>query len=396
MTDPLRPLFISSIRMWGGGEVWLLDAMRGLGRRGHRATLVCQPGGVLEDRARAAGLDVCPLSLRPDFDPLAVWRLRRLMRRRAVDVVLTNQDKELRLGGAAARLAGPIAVVPSREVDYPLKNRIHYRYAYNRLAYHILANSQATKRSLLRNAPWLDAQRIEVIHKGIDPAPYLARPEEGLALRRELGIAPDAPVVGFVGQLIGRKGLPDLVASMPRVAARVPGVRYLFAGEGKLADFLRHRTRELGVAGNAIITGFRRDVPAIMKAVDLLALPSEVEGFGYVLIEAMAAAKPVVGTRASSIPEIVDHGGTGLLVDVHRPDQLADAIVALLRDPARARALGGQGRRVMLEKFTLERMLDRLEASLLRQRERKRGGERSPLTAAARSGPAAPGPRPAA
>lgn len=372
MTDPLHVLFINSIQMWGGAEVWLMDVMHGFTRRGHHATLVCRPGTILEKNARANGLDVVPVAMRGDFDPPVIWKMARLMRARRIDVVSTNMDKELRFGGTAARLAGRIAVVPSREVDYALKNRLRYRFTYNCLADHILANSVATKRSLLMNAPWLSPDRIEVIYKGIDPTPYLSNPEEGAALRRELGIADDAPLVGFVGQIIERKGIRDLVWSIPRVVEQMPGVRFLFVGEGKLADFVLSKTRELGVAEHVVNAGFRKDIPAVMKAVDLLVLPSVVEGFGYVLVEAMAAAKPVVATNVSSIPEIVQHDETGILVDVHDPDRLAAAIVAVLASPGRGRAMGESGRRVMLEKFTLERMVQRIETVFLAERARKR------------------------
>lgn len=372
MSDPLRVLFINSIQMWGGAEVWLMDVMHGLIRRGHAATLACRPGTILEKNARAEGFDVVPVAMRSDFDPGVICTMARLMRARRIDVVSTNMDKELRCGGVAARLAGRIAVVPSREVDYPLKNKLRYRFTYNRLADHILANSVATKRTLLMNAPWLSPDRIEVIHKGIDPAAYMENPGEGPALRRELGIAEDTPLVGFVGQIIERKGIPDLVWSIPRVIARIPDARFLFVGEGKLEDFLRAKTRELGVDAHVIHAGFRKDIPAVMKAIDLLVLPSVVEGFGYVLVEAMAAGKPIVATNVSSIPEIVLHNETGILVDVHDPDGLAAAVADVLSRADRGRAMGQRGRDVMLRKFTLEGMMGRIEASFLGARARKR------------------------
>ena len=358
--------------MWGGAEVWLMDVMHGLTRRGHEVTLVCRPGTILEKNARAEHFDVVAVSMRGDFDPGTVWKMRRLMRARHIDVVSTNMDKELRFGGLAARLAGKVAVVPSREVDYPLKNKLHYRFTYNRLADHVLANSASTKHSLLMNAPWLNPDRVDVIYKGIDPAPYAVDPGDGPALRRELGIPDAAPVIGFVGQIIERKGIRDLIEAIPRIVEKVPGMKLVLVGEGKLSEFLEAKARELGVSEHVIACGFRKDIPAVMKAIDLLVLPSVVEGFGYVLVEAMAAGKPVVATHVSSIPEIVEDGVTGILVDVHNPEQLASACVTLLTMPDRGRAMGERGRRIVLEKFTLERMVDRIEATFLSEREKKR------------------------
>jgi glycosyltransferase involved in cell wall biosynthesis len=384
----MRILFISSIQMWGGAEVWLMDVMRGLRGRGHTVTLVCRPGTILEKNARTKGFDVVPVAMRSDFDPVVVGRMVRLLREREIDLVSTNMDKELRFGGLAARLARRVAVVPSREVDYPLKNKLRYRFTYNVLADQVIANSVATKRSLLMNAPWLKTDRVAVVYKGIDPAPYLERPEEGEALRAELGIPKDAPLVGFVGQIIERKGIHDIAAAMPMVLAAVPTARFLFVGTGKLEGFLENRVTVEGLADRVVRAGFRSDIPAVMKAIDMLLLPSSVEGFGYVLVEAMAAAKPTVATNVSSIPEIVQHGETGLLVDVQDPPRLADAIVRLLKDRELALSMGRRGREVMLEKFTLDRMISGIEAVFDEQVRRRR------VAAEGRNRREAPKPRP--
>ncbi len=365
----MRILFISSIQMWGGAEVWLMDVMHGLKARGHDVALVCRPGTILEKNALARRFDVVPMAMRSDFDPVVVGKMMRLLLQRKIDVISTNMDKELRFGGLAARLVRRVAVVPSREVDYPLKNKLRYRFTYNVLADLVIANSVATKRSLLREAPWLKPDRVAVIYKGIDPAPYLDRPEEGEALRRELGIPGDAPLVGFVGQIIERKGIHDIAAAMPMVHARQPDARFLFVGEGKLEEFLEKRVAEDGIADRVVRTGFRDDIPAVMKAIDVLILPSKVEGFGYVLAEAMAAGKPVVATNVSSIPEIVQHDETGILVDPADPPRLAEAIVRLLQDRELATAMGERGRDVMLGKFTLERMISQIESVFTAQAE---------------------------
>ena len=361
----MRILFINSIQMWGGAEVWLMDVMHGLLRRGHEVTLVCRPGTILEKNAKTERFTVVAIAMRSDFDPIVIWKIMRLLRQRRIQIVCTNMDKELRFGGVAAKLVGNVAVIPSREVDYPLKNKLRYRFTYNFLADHLLANSLSTKKTLLEDAPWLNPARIEVVYKGIDPQSYLENPEQGVVLRRELGIAAATPVVGFVGQIIERKAIPDIVQCIPLVVQQLPQVKFLFVGEGVLKEFLLTKTRELGVSEHVVYAGFRKDIPAVMKAIDVLILPSIVEGFGYVLIEAMAAAKPVVATNVSSIPEIVQHNETGLLVGVHQPQQLAQAIVAILQDENLARRMGQTGREVMLEKFTLERMLSHFEAIFL-------------------------------
>ncbi len=342
-----------------------MDVMHGLQARGHQVTLVCRPGTILEKNATSEGFEVFALHMRSDFDPVVIWKIMRVLHRKQIQVICTNMDKELRCGGVAAKLAGNVAVIPSREVDYPLKNKLRYRFTYNFLSDYILANSHSTRKTLLQNAPWLDPNKIAVVYKGIDPRPYLDELEQGAGLRRELNLTPATPLVGFVGQIIERKGIRDIVQCIPIVAQQLPQVKFLFVGEGALQDFLAAKTRELGVTTQTIFTGFRKDIPAVMKAIEVLLLPSSVEGFGYVLIEAMAAARPVVATNVSSIPEIVQHGATGLLVEVHRPQQLAQAILRILQDENLKRSMGQKGRALMLEKFTLARMVSQIEAIFL-------------------------------
>lgn len=355
-------LFINSIRMWGGAEVWLMDVMHGLQDRGHQVTLVCRPETILEENATAEGFDVVPIKMRSDFDPVVIWKMWRLMKRKDIQILCTNMDKELRFGGIAAKLAGVKAVIPSREVDYPLKNKLRYRFTYNYLADYILANSLSTKNTLLKSAPWLQTNRVEVVYKGIHPEPYLNAADDRMRIREEFGIRPGEVVVGFVGQIDERKCIQDIIDSIPAVLKAVPDARFLFVGKGNLEnDLLRQRSKR-GLAKEIIYAGFRKDIPAIMQAIDLLILPSKVEGFGYVLIEAMAAAKPVVATNVSSIPEIVKHGETGFLVPVHQPEKLANAIVTILKDENLAVLMGQNGRERMLENFTIERMISQIES----------------------------------
>ena len=360
-------LFINSIQMWGGAEVWLMDVMHVLHDRGHQVTLVCRPGTILEKNARAKSFDVVPIKMRSDFDPIVIRKIWRLMRKRDIHVLCTNMDKELRFGGIAAKLAGVKAVIPSREVDYPLKNKLRYRFTYNYLADYILANSFSTKSTLLKSAPWLQANRVEVVYKGIQPDPYLQTPDDRMRIREEFGTSPGEHFVGFVGQIDERKCIKDIIKSIPLVLQAMPNTRFLFVGEGNLQDYLLEQRSKRGLTKEIIYAGFRNDIPAIMKAIDLLILPSKVEGFGYVLIEAMAAAKPVVATNVSSIPEIVQHGETGLLVPVHQPEKLAGAIVTILKDRNMAVLMGQNGRDIMLANFTIERMISQIE-SIFRDR----------------------------
>ena len=370
-TVPRCVVFVSSLRGYGGGERWMLDAAAGLQARGHDVRLVARPGSALAARSPGRRLACIPLEMRNDVDPPAVLQLARLFHRMRPDAVCANLDREIRLVSlalAASRRLGRTRLVPRRGSEFPLKDRWHYRVVYRRVVHRVIVNSKATQRTMCSAAPWFGPERTVLVYNGIDPAEFDVLEARRDALRRGLreriGAPPDAPVVTLVGELSERKGQHRLVAAAPRILEAHPQVRFVLVGEGDRRSAIEAEVRERGLDGVVILTGFRDDVAEILVASDVLTLPSRVEGFGYVLVEAMAAALPVVAARASSIPEIVVDGETGLLHDLDEIDGLARAVNAILADPERARAMGRAGRRRVRERFTLERMLDDVERVL--------------------------------
>ena len=352
----MKICFINSIQMFGGGEIWLFNTMKELQNRNHTVHLICRPGTVLEKRARERGFSVHAITMRGDFDPVTIWKTSRLFKKLDIDVVCTNMDKELRFGGIAAKIAGVKAVVPRRGIDYPLKSHLAYRYSYNRLASGVIANSKSTKKSLLKNAPWLDPDRIRVIYNGIDPDRFSGPPSH--SIRREFSIGDSDFVIGFVGQLDERKGVSTLVKAFSRMPCT--GSVLIMAGEGQREQHLKSLAEQTG-APPIVFTGFRDDIDDIMKAVDILVLPSLWEGFGIVLIEAMAAAKPVITTTLSNMPEIVRHNTDGLLIPADDEEALYSAMKFFMDNPDRKEEMGKTAQKKVRSYFTVARMVDETE-----------------------------------
>jgi glycosyltransferase involved in cell wall biosynthesis len=356
----MKILFANTIQMFGGGEVWMLRALQALQQRGHEVALLCRPGTLVGDRAEALGITTHRLAVRGDFGPLTLCRATRLLRRHGYQIVLTNMDKELRFMGLAAKIAGGCRVIARRGIDYPLKNRLRYRFSYNLLAAAVIANSEATKRALLRNAPWLDPARVHVIYNGIDPQPFLT-PGDG-NFRRQIGVPVGIPLFGFVGQLDERKGIKTLLPAFLEVHRRIPQARLVMVGEGPLRQWIESWCAEHDLRQKVILAGFTSRIEEVMRDIDLLVLPSHWEGFGIVLIEAMAAGKPCVTTAISSMPEIVLDGRTGRVVPAGDSGALAEALIEGAGDKERAAAWGADGRRRVEDHFTLDRMIGQLEA----------------------------------
>ncbi len=355
----LRILLISSIRYWGGGEAWMLSTARGMVDRGHDIALVCQPGSRLAERARAAGLDPVLLRMRADFDPVVVLRLYSLLRDRKIQLVCTNMDKEVRLAGLAARMAG-VPLVRRRGSDMPFPNKLRFRLVDRLLVDGIIVNSRATRRTLLEGNGWLRPEKLHLIYNGIPLEEEEAIPAKDVA--EELGLSGRHPVLAMVGLLKSRKGHEVLFRAVRGMRTRFPLMTVLVVGEGPLRTRLEALSRQLGITEQIRFIGFRDDVGRLMRAADVVVLPSLNEGFGYVLAEAMAQARPVVASRTSSIPEVVEEGRTGLLVPPGDAEALGDALIDLAGDPEKARRMGLAGRRRAERMFSLDGMLEKVEA----------------------------------
>jgi glycosyltransferase involved in cell wall biosynthesis len=199
--------------------------------------------------------------------------------------------------------------------------------------------------------------RVRRVYHGVEPPLTRALERQGQLIRQELGVRPDDFLVGNVGRLALQKGQRHLIGAMPLLLERVPRAHAVIAGGGDLEEYLRDLVSEVGVAERVHVLGPRKDVPALMHAMDVFAMPSIWEGFGLVLLEAMAAGRPIVASRVATIPEVVLDGETGLLVPAGDPLALADALARLAADPDLASQFGEAGRERVRRQFSIEKMV---------------------------------------
>lgn len=349
----MRIVLSNSSWKWGGVHFVTEALARGFGGRGHDVTLFCRPGSELEARMRGI-VPLEPFLRGPDFGPLVTGRAVSMLRQRKADVVLALMDKDLRLTGVAARLLR-IPVVVRRANDRPLSSA-RTRFFYRTLATHVVANSHATRETLLASAPGLARRGIDVIPNGIDVEAVAG------ADPADLGLAPDAIVFGFVGRFEVRKGLRELMHAWPTVARAVPAAHLVLVGRGDLEPELLDWT---ATTERVVLLGYRGDVAAVLRALDVLVVPSHWEGFGLVAAEGMAAAVPVIASNASSLPELVRDGVTGLLVPPADAGALAGAMVSLASDPDIRAGMGRAGQKIARAEFNLEGMIGRWESLLL-------------------------------
>jgi glycosyltransferase involved in cell wall biosynthesis len=313
--------------------------------------------GPLAPELRAAGIAVTPLRKRHKLDGWVLARLVGLLRSKRFDVVQTWIFAANTYGRLAAHWAQvPVVVTAEMAVDL-WKGRGHLAID-RRLARwtdRVVGNSRAVV-DFYRRAG-VPADRLAWIPSGIaDEEPPAVDPA---AVRAEFGLERDAPLILFAGRLAPQKGVEDLVAALDLLQHVRPDLRALIVGDGALRGPLEDAAHAVRIDGMVRFTGHRDDVPRLLAAADLVVLPSLYEGLPNIVLEAMRFSKPVVATAAPGTTEVVDPDRTGLLVPVHNPQALAQAIRTVLQDPALARRLGAAGRARVEAEFRAETMVAR-------------------------------------
>jgi len=388
----VRVIHVITRLILGGAQENTLLSVEGLmGLGGFEVTLVTGPPegpeGQLIDRALAGGVDLVMMEelvrpVAPVRDAVALGRLVRLFQRERPAVVHTHSAKAGILGRLAARAAGVPHIVhtihglpfhPSQSrpvyVAYVWLERITARWCDRIVSVADAMTAQALAHGIGRPAQFV------TIYSGMDTEAFLHADAERAATRRALGVAPDDLVVGTIARLFELKGHEFLLPAMQRVLAAVPNARLLLVRDGILRGSLEAEARRLGIAERVTFAGLvaPERIPAMIGAMDLVVHCSLREGLARVLPQALIAGRPVISYDVDGAREVVLDGVTGRLLPVGVVDELAEAIVALARDPDLRERMGAAGRRRCLDPFRTETMVRRL-ADLYRDlAERRRG-----------------------
>jgi glycosyltransferase involved in cell wall biosynthesis len=389
-------LFIDSFAQ-GGTERQVVQLARLLTESGrYRIHLACLSGeGVLRAEAEQLGFaDIPEFPLTSFYDRNMLVQLRRaaaLMRERRIDIVETHDFYTNIFGMTAAALARrPRARIASRRETDGTKTR-KQKWVQQRafsLADAIVANAEAVRRELVRDG--VPAAKIQTIYNGMDTSRVAPRPdlrrEDALAL---LGLPTDGArrFVSIVANMRhANKDQATFLRAARRVAEVVPEAAFVLAGEGGLRESLIALASELGLAGRAFFPGRCAHVPELLAVSEACVLSSNgTEGFSNSIIEYMAAARPVVATDIGGAREAIVEGETGYIIQPGDDAALAEHLVSLLRDPARARRMGERGLQVVKEKFSCAAQVEHVENLYERLLAKPRVAARTGIETSARS-----------
>jgi glycosyltransferase involved in cell wall biosynthesis len=362
--DHIRIVEVLATGSNGGAQEHLYSLLTRLDRSRYDASVVALSNGSSVRKLQRAGVPVLVIDT-PD-DGVAVGALTAHLAEVRPDVVHNHMFRAETVGTRAAMALAEIGHRRPYVVSTVHSSRV--RSAADRAELRqltsemdrLIAVSRAIERKIEAEGRLVGVP-VSLIYNGVDLDRY-DNQEPCCTLRDEYGIEPGSQIVGVVARLEPEKGHPTLLEAWSRVLHAVPDAYLLVVGEGSQRDALEKLAGELRIAHRVVFTGRRDDVPAVTAALDVAVLPSYREAQGLSVLEAMALSRPVVASNVGGIPEMIDDGGSGLLVPPHHPDTLAAAISRLLADHAFADTIGRQGRHAAHDRFCIEQMVHAIEA----------------------------------
>jgi glycosyltransferase involved in cell wall biosynthesis len=371
MGDRVRIAHVITKLELGGAQQIALETVARLDRARFHPILIAGEPGLCDAEAKSLpGLEFHQVPsltrpIRPLADVRALIGLIRLFRRLRPTIVHTHSSKAGILGRWAARLAGVPIIVHSIHgfgltPDQPGLLRRALCLLERSIAPatdRFFPVSRATRRTGIALGLFTEANST-VLPPGIDPERFRANHVNAAAVRRTLELEADRPLVGMIAPLKPQKAPVDFVRVAARVRARRPDAQFLLVGDGELRGAVEQEVAARNLEGCFRLAGWRRDIPELMKSLDVFVLTSRWEGLPRVYLEAAAAAVPVVGTRVDGAAEAVQDGVNGYLVEPGDLDALAARILELLADPPMARAMGRAGRDLAPE-YRLDDMVRR-------------------------------------
>jgi len=363
---PLRVLFVKDTLgkaggLVTGGTTYLLEVLPSFDRTRIEPMLcILRHRDLVANRFEAVGIYPMFLS-RKKWDPRALIDLLRVLREHEVDLLHLEGKKSLILGRIAARMARLPAIVHLHDM-LPLTPWLRFlQRALAPWTTAAIAVSQAVRNVAIKEYA-IREQRVEVVYNGHDINRFASPAQDArLRIRTELGLANSTPTIGVIGRVVNAiKGQDLLIRAMPRLLESCPDVALIIVGDGPDRQACQSLVENFGLDSKVRFMGQRYDVPDILAAVDILTIPSLLEGLPYVALEAAAAGRPVVAFRTGGIPEFIVNGETGLLVEKGDVPGLADTVAHVLKDQALAHILRDGARR-SVRQFTVERHVWRLE-----------------------------------
>ncbi len=358
-----RICFINSVKTWGGGEKWHFEASTYMHKKGYDVLVITNKKSELYNKLKntnitSVGIKINNFSF---LNPFKINTLKKILKQHNIDTIVINLSEDLKLGGLASKRAGVKKIIYRRGSAIPIKNSFLNRYYFKNIVTDIIANSEATKRTVLENNNKLfPIEKIKVIYNAIDckkhsktSPPYYQKTDNN-HIR-----------IISLGRLEYEKNHKFLIYLSKELKERNIKHKILVGGEGSLKESLIEQSKKLKVDKEISFLGFIDNPKELLQSADIFIHPSLWEGFGYVLAEASLYKKPVIAFNTTSIPEIIVHKKSGFVVEPNNIKKVANVIELLASNKKLRDDLGLYGHNFVTENFDSSIIYKQMEDYLI-------------------------------
>ena len=353
--QPLKNiLFLRSLRIhkWGGVEKWMFEVGKGLRNEGYNIIYAARPGSKFNKYAKEHSFKYFDIKFSSDINPFISYKLWKIIKNENIDAVCAGEEKELRLLAPVYWLGKRPAIV-IRKGSALIKNRLRFKYVYNRLVDTVIVPSDALRNYLLELLPWLQPDKIKFLPNGV----LIAKEQNTGNFRKELGLNKDTFLAVVIGRLNTPKGHIDLIHALDKIQNDIEDTIVAFIGGGEDKSMLSEEVNRFGLSHIVKFIGHRQDVEQILSEADMQVHPSRSEGMPNAVLEGLAQGIPILATNIPGIAEIDMGKNVIKLVPPENPGDLAAAFLKLKSDSAHRRDLSERGPGHVKKYFSLEKMI---------------------------------------
>ncbi len=352
-------VFLNTNLVWGGGEKWTLTTAKAFQDRGYNVWIASRKDSSLLLKAKESGIKVKEVNLYnslSSINPLKLYSFKKFLRDNKISILFLNLSRDLKFGVLASKLAGTEKVIYRRGIARPIKKRFYTDFILNRGITYLVANSLDTRKMIEAELNHIDLEeKLYVIYNGIEVQEI---PTPSFSLYEKYGISEKDKILLNVGRLDRQKGHDLLLAGLKDLKSKTDNWIALVIGSGPEEVKIKRLIEEYGLREKVILTGFVHNLANYLVQGDILVHTARWEGFGFVLVEAMAMEVPVVAVAASNIPEIVIDGEVGLLAKPENPGDLADKLYTMITESEKRKKMARRARQHVQENFSLLRMIE--------------------------------------
>lgn len=360
-------LFINTGVIWGGVEGWNYKTAIELKKRGYNIFILAKENTPFAEKYKTSNLQVDKIKKINSSTFINLYRVYKLvnyLRKNEIDVIFFCQSSHFKFASLSGYIAGVNKVIYRRALAKPINNHLYNRLALKNFVTDFMAISKTTLKKSLEELPndIISDNKIKLIYNGVNSNKFV-NPKIKDNIREQYNIDKEDVLIANIGRLGRQKAQQDLINALDELNKKYKKFKVLFVGTGdKLQDY-KKLVNELELEDKIIFTGFREDIPSILKQVDFVAHSAIYEGCPWIVLETMAASKPIVSVNIPSVRELIVDGKTGYLSKRNKK-QLADTLLKMIKNQERHK-MGEVAYEVYKEKYTFNDMVNNIEKEFL-------------------------------